>query len=349
MGVAIEERKVWMVMNRVSLSVEGMGVEIGEGVGNGFDRCVVEHCGEALRGVGIDVVQVNVGLRCNLACHHCHVESSPKREEEMRWEVMEAVLRAAKESEAKVIDITGGAPEMNVFFRQFVKAAKEVVGKVMVRTNLTIMLEEGYEDLPGFYEEAGVHLVASLPCYLAENVNKQRGLRVYEESVEVIRRLNAVGYGVEERLELDLVYNPVGAHLPPDVGGLERDYRKVLGEEFGIQFTRLIGIANMPIGRFLHDLERDGLAEGYERLLRESFNGETIEGLMCRHQLHVAYDGRLSDCDFNYALGLGRDEKGGVNIRDVDVGDWVKRRVVTGEHCFGCTAGVGSSCGGALA
>lgn len=315
---------------------------------NVFDRMVRESSGAVLRGVSIATFQVNIGLVCNLACHHCHVESSPKRTEEMSWETMEMVLEKMKESGAGMLDITGGAPEMHPRFRDLVRAARGEGHDVMVRTNLTIMLKDGYEDLPAFFAEAGVHLVASLPCYLAENVNKQRGLRVYEESIEVIQKLNEVGYGVEDSLRLDLVYNPLGASLPPSEKELEADYREVLRERFGISFSRLIAITNMPIGRFLHDLERDGEAEDYLRLLREAYNPATVEGLMCRHQIHVSWDGRLHDCDFNYALGLGCDVDGVGHIRDFDMEKLREREIVTGEHCLGCTAGAGSSCGGAL-
>jgi len=220
----------------------------------------------------------------------------------------------------------------------------------MVRTNLTILLHDGYEDMPDFYRAYGVHLVASLPCYMEKNVNRQRGLRVFQESIDVIQKLNAVGYGRREDLPLDLVYNPLGPSLPPSQQQLEDDYRRVLKEQFDIDFTRLIAITNLPIGRFQHDLERDGRGEEYLQLLRESFNPGTVDGLMCRHQLHVGHDGTLYDCDFNYALGLsaqidGRDR---LHIRDFDPETWRTRRIATDEHCFGCTAGCGSSCTGAL-
>lgn len=329
-------------MRQVDLTIHAREEE------NVFDRLVRESSGVVLRGESITTFQVNIGLVCNLACHHCHVESSPKRTEEMSWETMEVVLEKMKESGAGMLDITGGAPEMHPRFRDLVRAARGAGHDVMVRTNLTIMLKEGYEDLPAFFAEEGVQLVASLPCYLAENVNKQRGMRVYEKSVEVIQQLNDVGYGVEDGLRLDLVYNPLGASLPPSEKELEADYREVLRERFGISFSRLIAITNMPIGRFMHDLERDGEAEYYLRLLRKAYNPATVEGLMCRHQIHVSWDGRLHDCDFNYALGLGCGEDGGGHIRDFDLKKMRERKIVTGEHCLGCTAGAGSSCGGAL-
>jgi len=315
---------------------------------NVFDEAVMGATGDALRAASLDTVQVNVGLRCNLACRHCHVESSPTRSEEMRWETMELVLDAARRAGAGVIDITGGAPEMNPSFRRFVKAARASGFDVIVRTNLTILLDVGYEDIPALYRDERVHLVASLPCYIEQNVNRQRGLRVFEESIEVIQRLNAVGFGRREELPLDLVYNPLGPSLPPSQARLEEDYRRVLRDRFDISFTRLIAITNLPIGRFQHDLDREGKGEEYLRLLRDSFNAATLEGLMCRHQLHVGHDGRLYDCDFNYALALRGELHSDEHIHDFDPTRWASRRIVTGEHCFGCTAGSGSSCGGSL-
>ena len=324
---------------KVRLTVQGDNV---------FDETVRSTTGDVLRAASVDTVQVNVGLRCNLACRHCHVESSPKRSEEMRWETMQMALDAARRAGATTIDITGGAPEMNPHFRRLVRAARADGLRVMVRTNLTILLHEGYEDIPGLYRDERVHLVASLPCYIEKNVNRQRGLHVFEESIEAIQRLNAVGCGRRHELPLDLVYNPLGPSLPPSQAQLEADYRRVLRERFDISFTRLIAITNLPIGRFQHDLDREGKGEEYLRLLRDSFNAATIDGLMCRRQLHVGHDGRLYDCDFNYALGLRGELRSDEHIRDFDPQRWAQRRVVTGEHCFGCTAGSGSSCGGAL-
>lgn len=315
---------------------------------NVFDDRIDAARGGPLRAESIRTIQANIGLTCDLACRHCHVESSPKRREQMDWETMELVLAAAKRCAAETLDITGGAPEMNPHFRRFVKAARSGGLEVMVRTNLTILLAEGYEDMPGFYRDQRVHLVASLPCYLAENVDRQRGLRVYDRSIEATRRLNAVGYGNDPSLPLDLVYNPLGPSLPPAQAELEQDYRRELRECFGIRFNRLYTITNMPIGRFMHDLRRDGRGENYARLLRESFNAATIDELMCRHQVHVGWDGTLHDCDFNHALGMRTTDDGPRHIRDFDPRKLGRRRISTGDHCFGCTAGHGSSCGGAL-
>jgi radical SAM/Cys-rich protein len=312
-----------------------------------FDERVCEAEGGSLGGLSIGTVQVNIGLRCNLACHHCHVESSPARKEEMSWETMQMVLDAAKTCGAGTIDITGGAPEMHPHFRRFVAAARALGKRVMVRTNLTILLERGFEDLPRFFKDHQVHLIASLPCYLENNVDKQRGRGVYKESMDVIQRLNEIGYGIEADLPLDLVFNPGGPSLPPEQHTLEEAYRRELNQRFGIRFTRLITITNMAIGRFLHDLHRQGKAERYLQLLRDSFNPATLAGLMCRHQLHVGWDGTMYDCDFNFALALPV-QGPRIHVRDFNAEEFLGRRIATGEHCFACTAGRGSSCGGAL-
>lgn len=314
-----------------------------------FQRSVESATGAPLTARAIDTVQVNIGLTCDLACRHCHVESSPKRTEQMDWPTMMLVLHAASRARAKTLDITGGAPELNPHFRQLITVARCRDLNVIVRTNLTIMLRDGFEGFPQFYADNGVHLVASLPCYLPTNVDKQRGLHVYEKSIEVIRRLNDVGYGADPGLPLDLVYNPLGPALPPDQRKLEDNYRRELGHRFGIKFTRLITITNMPIGRFLRDLQRDGQDERYLQILRESFNPATVGRLMCRYQVHVSWDGALHDCDFNYALRMGTKTPRVRHIRDFDPRVLAGRAITTGAHCFGCTAGHGSSCGGALA
>lgn len=323
----------------VSLTVGGQ---------NAFGERVERATGRPLHAATIDTVQVSIGLTCDLACRHCHVESSPNRREQMTWETMELVLDAAERACARTIDITGGAPEMNPHFRQFVGAATRRGFAVTVHTNLTILTHEGYEDMPAFFRDQRVRLVASLPCYLPENVKKQRGLHVYEESIDVIRKLNAVGYGIAADLPLELVFNPGGPTLPPRQATLEEDYRRELGARFGIRFTRLLTITNMPIGRFLHDLDRDGTGFEYRALLGRAFNADTVEGLMCRRQVHVSYDGSLYDCDFNCALKISTAFEAPPHIRDFDPKLLVNRRINTGEHCFGCTAGSGSSCSGAI-
>ncbi len=317
---------------------------------NEFDARVIAATGAPLAGERITTIQVNVGLTCNITCEHCHVSSSPRRTEQMGWETMEQVLRVAREVGASLIDITGGAPEMNPHFRRLVEAATDAGVAVMVRTNLTILLEPGYQDLPEFFASRRVHLVASLPCYTMENVDRQRGDGVYQGSIEAMRRLNAIGYGREPHLPLDLVYNPGGADLPGEQSALEADYKRELWDRHRLVFSHLFTITNMPIGRFMTALKKERKVEMYRALLRSSFNEATIAPLMCRHQIEVDWNGVIYDCDFNLALRLpARDgHEGRLHIRDFDP-RLHTRRIVTGEHCFGCTAGHGSSCGGALA
>lgn len=316
---------------------------------NAFDSRVVEATGGLLHGERITTVQVNVGLTCNLACEHCHVSSSPRRTEQMTWETMEHVLRVALDVGARTIDMTGGAPEMNPHFRRFVSRARDAGLDVMVRTNLTILLESGYEDLPALFASKRVHLVASLPCYTKDNVDHQRGDGVYDGSIEAMLRLNAIGYGRDAELPLDLVYNPRGASLPGDQAALEAEYKRELWDRHGLLFSRLYTITNMPIGRFMTALKQENRVEAYRDLLRSSFNATTVAPLMCRHQIDVDWNGVIYDCDFNLALRMPvRGEHGALHIRDFNT-SLHARRIVTGEHCFGCTAGRGSSCGGALA
>jgi radical SAM/Cys-rich protein len=296
----------------------------------------------------MNTLQVNLGLRCNQQCKHCHLEASPQRTEMMNWPVMELILEAAQDMNFQLVDLTGGAPELNPHFRRFVGALCREGHTVQVRTNLTVLQEPGMEEMPEFFRENWVHLVASLPCYLKENVCAQRGERVYEKSIAAIRRLNALGYGFHPDLPLNLVYNPGGPFLPPPQSALEEDYRRELGNRFGITFTRLLTITNMPLGRFQIELDRKNQKEYYLQLLRGSFNPKTMDGLMCRYQISIGWDGTLYDCDFNLALGLPVDHGAPDHIRSFRKEDLVKRRIVTGEHCFGCTAGAGSSCGGAL-
>lgn len=315
---------------------------------NPFDQRIHEATGDHLRGVSISTVQVNIGLKCNLRCVHCHVASSPHRKEMMSWENLERVSDVAARVGAGLVDITGGAPEMHADFRRFVERVRSAGIPVMVRTNLTILLETGMDELPAFFRDHEVQLVASLPCYSQANVDSQRGDGVFEGSIEAMRRLNRFGYGRDPDLPLTLVYNPVGPHLPPDQAGLETDYRRELGERFGIDFTRLITITNMPLGRYLSVLKKQDTLNAYEELLRNSFNPGTIGHLMCRHQINIDWDGHIYDCDFNLALRLPVDHGAPTHIRDFDPVLHATRRIVTGNHCFGCTAGSGSSCGGAL-
>jgi radical SAM/Cys-rich protein len=260
---------------------------------------------------------------------------------------MRSVLVAAHLARPKLVDITGGAPELNPCLRKFIRSLREEGHKVQVRTNLTVLLELGMGTTMRFYRDIGVKLVASLPCYLKKEVDSQRGKGVFERSLEAIRRLNGIGYGRDSELGLDLVFNPEGAFLPAEQKVLESEYREELSK-FGLFFNDLLTITNMPIGRFLQLLRRRGLEGEYRLLLRSSFNPETIDKLMCRNQVNIGWDGTLYDCDFNFALGLPIDFGLASHIRDFDPPAHGKRRIVTGDHCFGCTAGHGSSCGGAL-
>jgi radical SAM/Cys-rich protein len=261
---------------------------------------------------------------------------------------MQLVLEASKKAGCQVADLTGGAPEINPYFHRFVAALRQEGHAVQVRTNLTVLLEPNMEEMPEFLRKHKVQLVASMPCYLEENVRAQRGPGTYEKSVAAIRILNGLGYGSDPELPLNLVYNPGGPFLPPPQSALEEDYRRELGQRFGIVFSHLHTITNMPLGRFRNQLDRQGQRESYLRLLRQSFNPQTVLGLMCRHQLSVGWDGILYDCDFNLALGLPVNHGAPDHIENFKPEDLMVRRIVTGDHCFGCTAGSGSSCGGAL-
>jgi radical SAM/Cys-rich protein len=315
---------------------------------NDFERQIAGLKGDGLHSVKIETLQANLGLLCNQRCMHCHLEASPQRDEIMEWDVMELVLEAAKSARCQLVDLTGGAPELNPHFGRFVKALCQEGHRVQVRTNLTVLLEPGMEELPEFFQKYRVQVVASMPCYLEENVCAQRGDGVYQKSIRAIKRLNALGYGSNPELPLNLVYNPGGPFLPPPQLALEEDYRCELGQRFGITFTRLFTITNMPLGRFRKELVRKREEENYLQLLREAYNPRTITGLMCCRQISVGWDGTLYDCDFNLALGLSVNHGAPDHIRSFRLEDLWKRRIVTGEHCFACTAGAGSSCGGAL-
>lgn len=313
-----------------------------------FEENVAEYSGDALYCCDIGVLQVNLGLKCNQQCAHCHVSASPDRAEAMDWHTMELVVAAARVSRPKLVDLTGGAPELNPHFRKFVEALRMSGHEVQVRTNLTALLEPGLEGTAQFLADYEVRLVASMPCYLEENVRAQRGAGAYEKSVAAMKMLNELGYGATPSLKLDLVYNPGGAFLPPAQAALEADYRRELNDRFGLVFSNLLTITNMPLGRFWSDVKRNKKDREYLELLGESFNPATIEELMCRHQVSIGWDGRLYDCDFNLALGLPVEESAPQTIEVFDAERLAKRKVVTGLHCYGCTAGCGSSCKGAL-
>jgi radical SAM/Cys-rich protein len=314
-----------------------------------FGQKLAEHGLALLRAPRVEVLQVNVGKLCNQACKHCHVDASPRRTEIMTAEVAAQVSEAVRRFRFPAVDITGGAPELNPNFRRLVAESRRAGARVVVRHNLTVMFEPGQEDLPAFFREHGVEVVSSLPYFLEQQTDAQRGPGVFEKSVEALRRLNRVGYGVEGGgLVLNLVYNPVGAFLPPPQGSVEADFKRELFARHGVTFDRLYTITNMPVRRFLEYLRRSGNEERYMRRLVESFNPSAVEGLMCRTTLSVDWTGRLYDCDFNQMLGLG--VPGGLpqTLGDLDPEAFARAAVATAAHCFGCTAGAGSSCGGAV-
>ncbi len=317
-----------------------------------FAGALAAHGLDALRRRAPTTLQVNVGKRCNQACHHCHVDAGPKRTEVMSGAVADRVLEMLEHDPAiALLDVTGGAPELAPCFRRLVSRARRLGRRVIDRCNLTVLLEPGQEDLAAFLAAQRVEIVASLPCYGPQNVDAQRGQGVFARSLVALRTLNALGYGrPASPLRLDLVYNPVGAHLPPPQAGLEADYRAELGTRFGITFHRLLTLANMPISRFAAQLARTGDAERYMALLVNHFNADTVPGLMCRDLVSVGYDGRLYDCDFNQMLELPLGVPGVRTVWDVDdLQALAGAPIATARHCFGCTAGAGSSCGGALA
>lgn len=315
---------------------------------NRFHHAIGPLTGNGLRCLDLEILQVNLGLRCNQACGHCHLAASPGADEAMDWPTMESVVRAADALGSPLVDLTGGAPELHPDFRRFVTALRDKGHRVQVRTNLTVLLEPGLAAMPDFFRDHEVSLVASLPCYLEENVRAQRGDGVYQKSVQAIRRLNALGYGADPHLALNLVYNPAGPFLPPEQCSLEADYKRELAARHHIAFSRLLTITNMPLGRFGEALRQQGQEREYLDLLRESFNPDTVQGLMCRHQVSVGWDGRLYDCDFNLALGWTVGHGAPDHVRDFDPSLLAQRQIVTGDHCFACTAGSGSSCAGAL-
>ncbi|MEO7717357.1 MAG: arsenosugar biosynthesis radical SAM (seleno)protein ArsS [Capsulimonas sp.] len=315
-----------------------------------FPAALREHGFDTLTAGAVTTLQVNVGKLCNQACQHCHVDAGPHRTEIMRPETAGQILDAVERYRIATVDITGGAPEMNPSFVSLVRRSRAAGAHVIVRHNLTIQFQPGYNRLPEFFRDNGVEVVASMPCYEAENTDAQRGLGVFAKSIDALRRLNAVGYGLPgSELALNLVHNPVGASLPPDQIELEQDYREELFTRFGIQFTHLYTITNMPISRFLHALRRDGQYEQYMDTLASAFNPRAIDGLMCRSMISVGWDGRLYDCDFNQMLGMGLTDNVLGTIAQFEPSLLKGRRIALGSHCFGCTAGAGSSCGGAVA
>lgn len=304
--------------------------------------------GGELRARAVEVLQINLGKVCNQACKHCHVDAGPARSEAMNESTASRLLALMARHRFPVVDITGGAPELNPSFRALVRGARAQGSRVLVRHNLTVTFEAGMDDLPEFFAAEGVELYCSLPHYTVEGTDRQRGGGIFAKSIFGLRRLNAVGYGQgDPRLPLTLVHNPLGAFLPGDPRDLENDFHRVLGARHGVCFDRLVSITNMPIQRFRDWLERTGQRERYQRTLEEAFNPATVPSLMCRNTVSVSWDGRLYDCDFNQMLDIPvRDAPS--TLEDFDLDALAARRIATGSHCFGCTAGAGSSCGGAL-
>ena len=314
-----------------------------------FGETLARHEIELMRGP-VEILQVNIGRLCNQACHHCHVEAGPRRTENMDSQTVNRVIDLLKNSTGiHTLDITGGAPELNPNFRRLVSEARDLGKNVIDRCNLTVFFEPGLEGIADFLKSNDVHVIASLPCYSKENVEKQRGTGVFDKSVQALKKLNELGYGRDgSKLKIDLVYNPTGPFLPPLQEKLERDYKRELYEFFGIEFNRLYAITNMPIKRFLRDLEKAGKLESYMELLANSFNPGAASSVMCKNLLSIGWDGRIFDCDFNQMLEIPAGA-GKMDIWDISSFDEFEGQdIAIANHCYGCAAGFGSSCSGAL-
>ena len=304
----------------------------------------------SLRRARPETLQVNLGDLCNQSCAHCHIEASLKGKKVMSREVVDDILAFLKANKMKTLDITGGAPELNPDFEYLVTAARPLVEELIVRSNLTVLLEKGKERLPEFFRTNKVHLICSLPCYTKENVDRQRGAGVFEKSIKALNLLNEKGFAGSRDLQLDLVYNPLGADLPGGQESLRADYEEALEANYGVRFNRLLTITNVPVKRFKDGLKAKNELEEYSRLLEDSFNPETLPTLMCRTFLSVGHDGKVYDCDFNLALGYALEaaDGGSLVIGGLDLGELEGREITTGGHCLACSAGSGSGCQGAL-
>ena len=307
----------------------------------------------SLRRARPEILQVNMGKLCNLTCVHCHVNAGPKRKEIMSRETIDRIIEWLAKTDIPTVDLTGGAPEMIPDFRYFIERIKSLQPDrhIIDRCNLTILLEQGYEELAEFLAKNKVEIIASMPCYSSENVNAQRGEGVFEGSIAALQLLNLLGYGTDSDLPLHLVYNPVGEFLPPSQAELEADYKRELKKHFGIIFNRLYALANLPIGRFASYLRHNNKLDEYMELLVAAFNPATIDGLMCRNTISVGWRGEVYDCDFNQQLKMQWSSNGGSKplfLWDIDPDSLDGREIMTGSHCFGCTAGAGSTCGGAI-
>ena len=308
--------------------------------------------GLQLRRARPEILQVNVGKLCNLTCVHCHVNAGPKRKEIMTRETIDRIIDWLAKTDIATVDLTGGAPEMIPDFCYFIERTKGLQPSrhVIDRCNLTILLEPGYEGLAEFFATHTVEIIASMPCYSAENVNAQRGAGVFEGSIKALQLLNSLGYGYDPELPLHLVYNPIGAFLPGPQAELEADYKRELAKHFGIVFNKLYTVTNQPIGRFAAYLRHNNRYAEYMELLISALNPATVSGLMCRNTISVGWRGEVYDCDFNQQLGMQwkNPDGSGLFLWDVEPGKIENREIMTGDHCFGCTAGAGSSCGGAI-
>jgi radical SAM/Cys-rich protein len=319
---------------------------------NRFAQTLVENS-LSLRRARLEILQVNVGKLCNLTCTHCHVNAGPRRKEIMTHETVNRIIDWLSKTAIPTVDLTGGAPEMIPDFRYFIEEirALQPPRHVIDRCNLTILLEAGYKDLAQFLATKKVEIIASMPCYSAENVNAQRGEGVFEGSIAALQLLNSLGYGIDPELPLHLVYNPVGAFLPTSQAELEADYKRELQKHFGIVFNKLYTLTNLPIGRFASYLRHNHKLEEYMELLIEAFNPATMDGLMCRNTISIGWRGEVYDCDFNQQLGMQWSDNGASErlfLWEIDPDEIENREIMTGDHCFGCTAGAGSSCGGAI-
>ena len=313
-----------------------------------FDRALRQHGLSPLRRSDTVDLQLNLGYLCNQACTHCHVDAGPKRTELMTQKTMNRILTWCKQHGIRRVDLTGGAPELNPHFRYLGEALTRSGIAITSRCNLTILSEPGQGDLGEWYANRRVRLVCSLPCYTQHTVDQQRGRGVYERSIAGLKALNQLGYGNDESLALDLVYNPSGAYLPPSQASLEAQYREHLMDEHGIVFDRLLTLTNLPINRFAHQLKRNGDYARYLGLLEQHFNPDTVPALMCRTTLSVDWQGRVFDCDFNQMAGVPLGARPGTYLWNLYPTELFGRRIAVRAHCLGCTAGAGSSCAGAL-
>ena len=331
------------VNNQLKIINQGSGVVA-------FDEVLEKSGLFPLSATGVEVFQANLGKMCNQTCKHCHVDAGPDRKEIMTKETMQQCLKALSDSDIQIVDLTGGAPEMNPNFKWFVSEVKKLNRHVMVRSNLTILMAPSYADYAQFFKDNQIEVVSSLPYYLEENTDAQRGNGVFKKSIEALKKLNALGYGRKDTgLILNLVYNPVGAFLPPDQLAVEIDYKRELKNRYDIEFNNLFTITNMPISRFLAYLIKSGNYNRYMNKLYNSYNPGAAKNVMCRTTLSISWDGFMYDCDFNQMLNLTVNHGAPIHIKDFDMNQLKNRRIVTGQHCYGCTAGAGSSCGGATA